>query len=213
MKLSELEKQLNFTFPKKWHEIYNTGAMEWLELDSKSLSREERYNKIKAYYNDPTQFLLLGGEIEPIFFEDYAVLLEDLKDWISWKCEDDHAKLKDGVKLLPFAQTGGGDMFCFIYEDDIEQARIGWYYHDDYDTPKICAGSLDEFLYFSLLNAAVYALDNNENFTDSEAFHNHVKYLSDEYKTLVEGKNTEELSDEFESLVFEEADIWDWDKI
>ena len=31
MTLAELEKELDVTFPKKFHEIYDTGAMEWVE--------------------------------------------------------------------------------------------------------------------------------------------------------------------------------------
>lgn len=32
MKLSELESNIGTAFPQKWHSIYETGAMEWLEL-------------------------------------------------------------------------------------------------------------------------------------------------------------------------------------
>ena len=106
MKLSQLENNLNFKFPKKWHEIYATGAMEWLEIDINSLSKEEFHAKMQEYYNDPTQFFMLYCDIEPIIFEDIPCLIEELNEWILWKCEDDKVKLKDGVKLFPFAQTG-----------------------------------------------------------------------------------------------------------
>lgn len=208
MKLSQLENNLNFKFPKKWHEIYSTGAMEWLEIDVNSLGKEEFHAKMQEYYNDPTQFFMLYCDIEPIIFEDIPCLIEELNEWILWKCKDDKVKLKDGVKLFPFAQTGGGDMYCFLYEDDIENAKVAWYYHDDYDTPVIFAENFDEFLYRALLNAALNASEDDEDFIGSECFKNHLGYLTDEYKALVEGKDTEELAENYEDLIFKQADIW-----
>lgn len=208
MKLSQLENNLNFKFPKKWHEIYVTGAMEWLEIDINSLGKEEFHAKMQKYYNDQTQFFMFDCDIEPIIFEDIPSLIEELNEWILWKCEDDGVKLKDGVKLFPFAQTGGGDMYCFLYDDDIENAKVVWYYHDDYETPVIYAKNFEEFLYVALLCAASYADEDNNEFINSECFKNHLGYLTDEYKALVEGKDTEELAENYEDLIFKQADIW-----
>ncbi len=36
MKPDEVEKLMHFKFPERWTEVYQTGAMDWLEL-----SREE----------------------------------------------------------------------------------------------------------------------------------------------------------------------------
>ena len=117
-------------------------------------------------------------------------------------------ELKDGVKLFPFAQTGGGDLYCFLYEDDTENAKVVCYYHDDYDTPEIYAESFDEFLYVALLEAASYAAEEGEDFIGSESFKNHLNYLTDEYKALIEGKAIEELANDYENLFFNPANIW-----
>ena len=39
MKLMELEQQLGISFPKKFHEIYETGAMKWLEMNSEQIQK------------------------------------------------------------------------------------------------------------------------------------------------------------------------------
>ena len=208
MKLSKLENNLNFKFPKKWHEIYSTGAMEWLELDRNSYTKDEFKDVMKKYIIDPKQFFMLDCDIEPIAFEEISSRTEDLKESITQKCEDENVRLKDGVKLFPFAQTGGGDLYCFLYEDDTENAKVVCYYHDDYDTPEIYAESFDEFLYIALLSAVSYAVEEDEDFTGSECLKNHLNYLTDEYKALIEGKDIEELADDYEKLFFYPANIW-----
>ena len=55
------------------------------------------------------------------------------------------------VRLIPFAQNGGGDLFCFLYEENEEEPRIVLYYHDDYSGPVLEASSFDEFIYVILL--------------------------------------------------------------
>lgn len=209
MKLSELENRLNLKFPQKWHKIYNTGAMEWLELDKDSYTKDEFRVVMKKYINNPTQFFMMECDCEPLAFEKIADKQNDLNEWISWKCEDEKVRLKEGVNLMPFAQTGGGDLFCFLFENDIENAKIALYYHDYYETPDIYAESFDEFLYRALLEAASYADKENDEFIDSEYFNNHLEYLTDKYKILVEGKELSELADDYQDLILKKADIWE----
>ena len=65
MKLAEVEKRFGVTFPKRFHEIYDTGAMEYLELTL------DEFQKVRGKYtNDPKAFMMMNGECEPLFFEE-----------------------------------------------------------------------------------------------------------------------------------------------
>lgn len=204
MTLEEAEKKLGFNYPEKLHKIHDMGALEWMELERGEYSREV----FRKYSAMPDQFMMLSCDIEPIVFCDLSDEIDYLNELVGYKCEDDGVKLKDGVRLFPFATTGGGDFFCFICTEDTETAKLGWYYHDDYDTPAVCAESFEEFLYFALLNAASWGAADDDDI-ESEAFQFHIGLLSDEYKAKVEGKSLEELADDYEDLILRPADIWE----
>ena len=198
MKLDQLENILDFQFPKKWKEIHSTGVMEWVE---QSL-QEFRENKEK-YINDPKCFFMLDSDCEPLFFDDIPKRLEELKEWISWREEDDNVSLKEGVKLIPFAQNGGGDLYCFLEEGNVEEPQIVLYYHDDYTGPVLEANSFDEFIYVTLLASASWSED-----IDNDSWKAHYQLLNDEYKRKIDGRTAEELADEYESTVLGNVDIW-----
>ena len=63
MTLSELESIIGVKFPKKWHEIYNTGAMEWLEAGV-------------------GVFLMLSCDCEPLMFDEIPERIEEVGEWI-----------------------------------------------------------------------------------------------------------------------------------
>lgn len=211
MTLSEVEQQLGIKLPKKWHEINDMGAMEWMELDPSQYSKKEFHQIMQKYYSKPGQFMMIDGDIEPIMYADYKAEINYLNELIGDQCSEMSIKLKDGIKLLPFATTGGGDFFCFIYTDDIEQAKIGQYYHDDFDTPEIIAESFEEFLYYAVLDAAGWALNDGESddYIDSSEFKFHIDLLTDEFKAKIGDKNFDELVTDFEALTRRLADIWD----
>ena len=49
--------------------------------------------------------------------------------------------------------NGGGDFYCFLYENDIDEPEILLYFHDCYDNPQIIGKDFDEFLYINMLSA------------------------------------------------------------
>ena len=65
MKLMELEQQLGILFPKKFHEIYETGAMEWLEMNSEQIQKNRN-----DYLQDTKAFLMLNCDCEPYSFDE-----------------------------------------------------------------------------------------------------------------------------------------------
>ena len=55
MKLMELEQQLGISFPKKFHEIYETGAMKWLEMNSEQIQKNRMIiSKIRKRFSCST---------------------------------------------------------------------------------------------------------------------------------------------------------------
>ena len=52
MILSQIEKELHIKFPKKWWEIYDMGAMEWMELGF-----WEFQERREEYISNPKSFL------------------------------------------------------------------------------------------------------------------------------------------------------------
>lgn len=197
MKLSELEKAINIRFPEKWYEIYRTGAMEWLELSHGDFNKRR-----DDYLNNPNAFFMLGCDCEPLFFDDFAERIEELDEMISWKCEAKKVELCDNIRLIPFAMMGSGDLYCFLFESGSEP-KVILYYHDDFDEPDIIADSFDEFLYVMMLDAAAFDED-----IEGERRKAHLKYLSDEYKEKIRGKNAAQLSDEFDCIRYKKAQIF-----
>ena len=201
MKLTELETRLNVTFPKAFHKIYETGAMKWLELTSAEL-KERR----QEYINDSRAFLMLYCGCEPYQFEEIPQAIEDLKELIGWQEKDRKVTLSKDVTLIPFGHSGGGDIYCFLYSDEGEPSVI-LYYHDEYGEPDIIGHDLDEFLYAQLLES-VYnnTEDGEEPFDDS--FKANLQYLNEEYRQKIADKDADALVDDFYSLVFDKAKIW-----
>lgn len=189
MKLSDIEKQFEVTFPIGFHKIYDTGAMEWLELPP------DEFRKIREKYdNDPNSFMMMNGEVEPLFFQEIPERAEELAEWLSWRTEDTGETLREGIKLVPFAQNGAGDLYLFVYEGKSEP-RIVLYYHDDYESPTFRFKDFDELMYYALLDALQWGEDIN-----GKTWQSHLDYLTDEYRARITGKSKEELSDDFEEL-------------
>lgn len=188
MKLSELESILGSKFPKKWHEIHDTGAMEWLETGSDNwLENRERY------LNDPKAFLILSCDCEPLMFDEIPERLDELNEWISWRGEYDGARLKRGIKLIPFAQRGNGDLYCFLYEGE-DEPKIILYCHDFYEDSCLMWKNLDELLYDCMLDAVEPEYGDD---VDDEHWQAHLGFLTEEQRTRLIGRSREDIYDEY----------------
>ncbi len=198
MKLSELEHKLAVRFPAKFHAIHATGAMEWMEL-SHSEFRENR----DRYLNDPTAFMILECDCEPLFFENVFPRMEDLSEWLRWREEDEKQVLKEGVSLIPFAQTGSGDLYCFLYEEDMAEPAVILYLHDSYDVPDVIGDTFDQFLYRMMLQAAAFAED-----IDGAHWKAHLQYLTEKHRAKLAGKDTDELTDMYYDDIWQDSQIF-----
>lgn len=192
MKLAEVEKQFGVTFPKRFHEIYDTGAMEYLELSF------DEFQKVRdKYINDPKAFMMIECDCEPMLFEEIPERANELAERLSWRTEDKGETVREEVKLVPFAHTGRGEMFIFVFEGNSEP-KIVMYYVDCYDTPMLCGRSFDEFLYYEMLNSLQWDEDMN-----GAAWQAHLNCLRGEYREKIAGKSYEELLEDFEQLGLE----------
>lgn len=198
MKLSELERQLGFTFPKAFHAIYETGAMKWLEM-----SEAEIMNNREAYINDPKAFLMLNCGCEPYQFDEIPEAIKTLKEWISWQEQDRKVTLSKEITLIPFGHNGGGDLYCFLYSKNDNEPMVVLYYHDMYGDPEIVGHDFDEFLYIQMLDAI-----ENEEDIDGENFQNQILLLNDTYRKKLINKDADTLLDDYYSIVFNTAKIW-----
>lgn len=192
MKLAEVENRFGVTFPKSFHRIYAMGAMEWLEYSL------EEFQKVRdKYINDPKAFMMIHGEFEPLAFSEIPERAEELAEWLSWRAEDEGETLCEGVKLIPIAQTGSGDLHLFVF-DGGNEPKVIQYQHDDFDKPVLWGRNFDECLYYALLEALQWNEDMN-----GAAWRYQLNYLSDEYRAKIAGKTAEELLKDFEKLGLE----------
>lgn len=205
MTLFELEKNLDVKFPKKFHEIYETGAMEWVEIG------HEKFNENReCYLNDPKAFLMVYSDCEPIFFEEIPEILKTLDEMILWRKEDNDEELDEKYRLIPFAMNGGGDMYCFLYEKCMDEPKVIMYAHDCYDEPDIIGNDFDEFLYVMMMSCVAYAVDEDDfSELEGEQWENNLGYLTDEYRSKIQSTDRYKLADIYWSLDYEEAEIFD----
>lgn len=198
MTLKDIEDTLQIKFPKKWHEIHSKGMMEWMEL-----SIEEFRENREKYIHNTNSFFMFESDCEPLFFEEIPEKMEELNEWISWREEDEKLTFDDNITLIPFAQTGCGNLYCFLYEKNISEPKIVLYFHDVYDDPQLEANSFDEFLYVQLLSSASWKGE-----IDSEHWKAHLSLLSDEYNSKIKGRTAKELAEEYETAKCGSVSIW-----
>ncbi|MDE6783986.1 MAG: SMI1/KNR4 family protein, partial [Ruminococcus sp.] len=203
MNLAELEKIIDVKFPKKFHEIYETGAMEWVEVGY------EKFNENREHYlNDPKAFLMLSCDCEPAFFEDIPDLITTIDEMLTWRKEYINQGLDEKYRLIPFAMNGGGDLYCFLYENNVNEPAVVLYFHDCYDNPEIIGKNFDEFLYIAMLSVIAYAVDDDDfSELEGEQWKNNVNYLLPEYRNIISENNAERLADIYWSLDFDESEI------
>lgn len=198
MTLNELEKSLGVIFPAKFHEIYETGAMKWLEMSEAQIKKDR-----DKYINDEKAFLMLNCWCELYLFDEIPEAIKTLKEWIQWQEEDTGVSFAKGITLIPFGHSGGGDMYCFLYSSETKEPKVVLYMHDEYGNPEIVGYSFDEFIYAQMLEA----VENDEEI-DGNHFQENMKYLSDQYKQLIAGKNVDSLKDDYYNLKIDKAEIW-----
>lgn len=204
MTLIELEKKLDVKFPKRFHEIYETGAMEWIEVGN------EKFNENRDFYlNSPKAFMMLNCDCEFCFFEEIPEHIRELNELLEWRKEDNNERLDEKYMPIPLAMNGGGDYYCFLYEKGADEPKVIMYAHDCYDNPDIIGNDFDEFLYVMMMSCVAYAVDEDDfSELDGEQWENNLGYLTDEYRNKIRSGDRYKIADTYWSLDFEEAEIF-----
>ena len=147
---------------------------------------------------------MLDCDCEMYLFEEIQSAAEELAQLSRWQEEDKKLRIRNGLRIVPFGHSGGGDIYCLLYTPENAEPMVIRYFHDSYEAPQIMGRDFDEFVYIQLLLAA-----ENEQDVEDEYFRNNTAYLSEKYRPMVEGKSADELTDALYAMVFSPADIFE----
>ncbi|MGN2370120.1 SMI1/KNR4 family protein [Clostridium cagae] len=137
---------------------------------------------LEELLNTPAAFMYgVESDCEPLLFED----IQDRKEFIDEMNEISGYKIKEEYIFIPFAITGGGDIYCFIYKNKTELTHIILYKHDTDDIVSYGV-NFEEFLMWQM-SAAI--TDWEQEIDDCILVH--AKYLKDEYRILFENRDIE----------------------
>lgn len=204
MLYTDIEKKYGFKFPAKFHRILETGALEWAENGVENFR-----SNMKKYVDDPAAFMMINADCELIFtdvFEEYMQNIEEIKKLGE---EYQNLTLNPQYRFIPFAYTGSGDIFCFVYVEDNEPFVI-LLFHDIFEY-EFYGKDFDEFMYMMMLNAASCSLHDGEDYK-TETWIKHLDYLSDKYRNMLESSsftNEEEADAELIKIIdSKQFEIW-----
>ncbi|MBR1735574.1 MAG: SMI1/KNR4 family protein [Firmicutes bacterium] len=204
MTYNDIEKKFCVKFPKKFHEICESGAMEWAECGKDVF--DERKNE---FINDPSAFMMINADCEPIMTDDYEEYLNWFDEIKKLGEEYENVTLDTKYNYVPFAFTAGGDIYCFVYENDNEPFIIRLF-HDEADY-EYYGKDFDEFLYAAMLDAAASSLYDEEEYKN-QTWIKHLDYISEEYRVLLENtefSSAEEAENEWSKIIDRERpEIW-----
>lgn len=140
--LKTLEQQFQFQYPELYHRLY---AEQMLDIgEYASLWSKEVYPRLK---NHPPLFLY-SGEFELIPLANIAETIEELNGEDSW------FSINPDYLFIPFGQTGGGDYYCFLYNQNAPKPTppIALLHHDS-DEAELLANTLEDFFFYEMLNS------------------------------------------------------------
>ncbi|MBK1810818.1 SMI1/KNR4 family protein [Clostridium sp. YIM B02505] len=191
--LKELENMLDVKFPRTFHEIYNSGAMEWLTHTYDWLNK----NRATVEADIEAFFYSVGGDCEPIIFPEIQETINYFEEMLEY--DEDYklgkVKINPKYRFIPFAQMGSGDLYCFWYEESSQEPKITVYGHDTGDMD-LWANNFDEFLFIQLGTSVVDWGDNINN----DSIQAHTKFLTYEYKKLFQSEDEEKIKSIIEAM-------------
>lgn len=191
--LEELENMLDVKFPITFHEIYKSGAMEWLKHSYDWLNENRRI----VEQNAESFFYGVGGDCEPVVFPEIQETIKHFEEMLEYDEDYKLGKVKVDPKyrFIPFAQRGSGDLYCFWYEESKGEPKVVVYGHDTGDMT-LWSNDFDEFLFIQLgLSVMYWGVDIND-----DSIHAHIKFLKDEYKESFKSGDIDKIKSVIEGM-------------
>ena len=138
-KLEQIEQQFNFKYPELYKKLYENGMLDWGERGQNWYATY--WEKFKV--NPP--LLLFGNDIELL---EYNQIVEEIE---AFKDPEDYRKTKPEFQFVPFAMTGGGDLYVFQFDKQLgDDVPITLVPHDC-EEATILAKNLQDFIFRELL--------------------------------------------------------------
>ena len=132
-----------------------------------------------------------------------------MEQWFFDFLEKEHGfvRRKD-VRLIPFAQISSVDLYCLLYEENLPEPKVVFWWHDEY-MPVLIGRNFDEFLYHIMICSAY-----NEEDIHGEDWKKYYQILSEEYQKKLDSIPEEDLPYAEEDTVRTAVNIWEhWKEI
>ncbi|MEG2805964.1 SMI1/KNR4 family protein [Stenotrophomonas sp.] len=141
--LAEIERTIGQTFPPLFHQLDAADQLSWGAPHPQWSS--VHFPRLQA----APPVLLYAQEYEPLPREQLHPA------WEALTAEDHYNPLREDLHLLPFAQTGAGDHYCFwTNAPGMAEAPVVLVWHDD-DRADVLAANLQDFLFRKMVEAVV----------------------------------------------------------
>lgn len=171
MTLHDIESTHNITYPNLYKELSENGMLSWGETDP------DWYTKTYPILSKNPPLLLYGCDFELLEFEQIDEETDAFKE--------PYRQINSKFNFIPFAQNGGGDLYCFQFDkkvnEDIPIVRI-WH---DANEANVLAKNLQDFIFRSMTESLVeyrkdYSLLDNGNLCENldNYKRTHLQYLS-----------------------------------
>ena len=141
--LEQIEQQFNFKYPELYKKLYNEGMLDWGEFGKNWYATY--WEKFK---NNPP-LLLFGNDFELLEFKR---ITEEIK---AFKDPEDYRAAKPEFQFVPFAMTGGGDLYVFQFDkQNANDVPITLVPHD-WNEATVLAKNLRDFIFRVMLESVV----------------------------------------------------------
>lgn len=138
--LSQLEKELNITYPEIYKNLYVNSMLDWKN------DGNDWYDNIFPTLKENPPLLLFAEDIEIWDPIEYKAGIEEI-------LHHEVYDIQEKFKLVPFAKNGAGDLYVFQY--DLEQngeIPISFFPHDDSEL-EVQAKNFQDFIFRQLLES------------------------------------------------------------
>ena len=141
--LDQIEKKYDFVYPKLYRKLYDDGMFNWGKFGPNWYATYWEKHKL-----DPP-LLFFDPEYEPIELNQVIEEIETMKD------PEDYRGIPSEYKLIPFAMTGGGDLYAFQFDKQCgENVPITLVHHDG-GIPSLMAKNIQDFIFRRMIECVV----------------------------------------------------------